>query len=50
MKGTRLLLQLCADDDIGWEFGDAQDLRFLIPPDALASAAFDQVSLNGDLE
>lgn len=50
MKGTRLLFQLGADDDIGWEFGDAQDLRWLIEPDALAAADFTRMRCNGDLE
>jgi hypothetical protein len=50
MKGTRLLFQLSSDDDLEWNFGDAQELRFLIPHDALASMQTDQVRLNGDEE
>lgn len=47
MTGTRLLFQMDSDDEIGWEFGDFQALRFLIPPAGLEAADFATTTVNG---
>jgi len=50
MAGTRLLFQLSSDDNLDWSFGDAQDLRFLIKPKALAARKIELAVLDGSEE
>jgi len=45
-----LLLQIDADDESGWEFGDCQAVRVLMPQDTLPARDFDRAWVNGDEE